>query len=471
MVAGQAPREGSGARNVEYRARVIVKFRDDVGLPYDKTASSEIEARGIGPWKKLTEEFEGLTLDPLYASVPAGRISELVGRATSLDPTYRPPNFLTKFAITVAGNANLDTLARALASWPTVEAVYVEPPPSRPPAVNPAANPLSPNQRYLDPAPDGIDAEYAWLFQGGDATGQALVDLEQGWCFNHEDLVNRNIGLISGLNFTEFSHGTAALGEIAAEDNTVGCVGIAPNLASVRCVSQWRDNGAYSTAEPIIDAIAVMQFGDVLLLETQTTFEGHQNVPAEIEPAVFFLIRLATALGIVVVEAAGNGAVDLDSIKLFDRTFRDSGAILVASASSASPHSPMPDTCFGSRVDCYGWGENVVTLKTSLDGTDTTAYTSHFSGTSAAAAIVAGAALAVQGFAQAHLKGRFGPWELRAILRDPAIGTPSQNPPMDRIGVMPNLRAIIDSRSQLERRRGVERFPRRHGQPSRQDRS
>jgi len=33
---------------------------------------------------------------------------------------------------------------------------------------------------------------------------------------------------------------------------------------------------------------------------------------------------------------------------------------------------------------------------------------------------------------------------LRALLSDPATGTPSQTPATDRIGVMPNLRAIID---------------------------
>ena len=57
-----------------------------------------------------------------------------------------------------------------------------------PPAVNPADDPRSVNQGYLDPAPDGIDAEYAWGFPGGAGAGQALVDLEVGWNFNHEDL-------------------------------------------------------------------------------------------------------------------------------------------------------------------------------------------------------------------------------------------------------------------------------------------
>jgi hypothetical protein len=85
---------------------------------------------------------------------------------------------------------------------------------------------------------------------------------------------------------------------------------IVPALGSVRCVSQWLTGGGYSTSQAIADAVSVMSFGDVLLLEAQTTLWGYSLVPVEIEPAVFDVIRLATALGIVVVEAAGNGGVD-----------------------------------------------------------------------------------------------------------------------------------------------------------------
>ena len=50
----------------------------------------------------------------------------------------------------------------------------------------------------------------------------------------------------------------------------------------------------------------------------------------------------------------------------------------------------------------------------------------------------------MQSLAQSVLTHRLGPWQVRALLSDPANGTASQNPAVDRIGVMPNLRAIID---------------------------
>ena len=453
-MAKRARREKPRGRRptAEYRTRVIVKFRDHVQLPYDRTAQNRIEPLGIGPWERLAAEFKGITLMPLFTSRRPEEVHALVNRATATDPTYRPPNFLTYFVVNIPAGVNPEAVVKALSGWASVATVYVEPPPVEPPVVNPADDPRSANQGYLDPAPDGIDAEYAWGL-GGDGTGQALVDLEWGWTFNHEDLAALGITLISGINNSYFFHGTGVLGEIAARDNTVGCVGIAPAVASVRCVSQWLSGGGYSTSQPILDAIAVMSFGDVLLLEAQTSLWGYVKVPVEIEPAVFDVIRLATALGIVVVQAGGNGGVDLDTVvnpagqQIFNRAnadFQDSGAIIVGAASSAAPHARLNFSCFGSRIDCYGWGEDVDTLSSDATNTATNLYTTSFSGTSSASPIVTGAALTVQGLAESILTHRIGPWQLRTILSLPANGTPSQNPAVDRIGVMPNLRAIID---------------------------
>jgi serine protease len=88
-----------------------------------------------------------------------------------------------------------------------------------------------------------------------------------GWTFNHEDLAAHGITLISGINHSYFFHGTGVLGELGAVDNAVGCVGIVPALGSVRCVSQWLTGGGYGTSQAIADAVSVMSFGDVLLLE------------------------------------------------------------------------------------------------------------------------------------------------------------------------------------------------------------
>jgi hypothetical protein len=436
-----------------YRRRVIVKFKDHVQLPREN-AARVAESMGAGPWSELAAQFPGITLAPLFSVKQPDQLRILAERAQTFDAAARAPNLDAYFVIEPPAGTDVEALAKTLSAWDSVATAYVEPPPVEPPLVNAADDPRSPNQGYLDPAPDGIDAEYAWNFPGGDGAGQALVDMEWGWTFNHEDLAAHGITLISGLNHSYFFHGSGVLGEIAAVDNGVGCVGITPALASIRCVGQHQPGGGYSTAQPILDAILVMNFGDVLLLEAQTNLFGYSLVPVEIEPAVYDAIRLATSLGIVVVEAAGNGGVDLDTVvnpageQIFNRAspdFLDSGAIIVGAASSTAPHARLGFSCYGSRIDCYGWGENVDTLSSDSTNTATDLYTTGFNGTSSATPIVTGAALAVQGLMEAATGNRLAPWQMRMILGEPSYGTSSQDPATDRIGVMPNLRLIIDS--------------------------
>lgn len=430
-----------------YTPRVVVKFRDGVEPVQGEGLETLIQSDRLGPWEQLRQQYPGISLQPLYTSVRSTKIQELINRATQLDPGYRPSSFSNYFVINLPPGVEPEALVQALSSWESVQTVYFDPPGDEPFA-NPEDDPLSVNQGYLNPAPIGIDARYAWRFAGGDGAGLQVIDLERGWTLNHEDLVDQGSVLLHGaIRDGSRAHGTAVLGEIAAVDNTIGCIGITPNLASVDVVSYWESN----RPDAILAAIATLSPGDVLLLEAQLNIPGWVNMPIEVLDAEFDAIRLATALGIIVVEAAGNGSNDLDTYTngagdaIFNRTasgFRDSGAIMVGAASSTVPHTRLGFSNFGSRIDCYGWGENVTTCS-SNDAGATDQYTDFFNGTSSASPIVTGAALAVQGLAQANLGSRFTPQQLRAILSDPALGTASNDPDSDRIGVMPNLKAII----------------------------
>jgi len=305
-------------------------------------------------------------------------------------------------------------------------------------------------QGYLQPAPRGIDAVYAWRMPGGDGAGIGLVDIERGWTLNHLDLVSASIGIISGVNQSHFGHGTAVLGMLVAGGHSQGCVGMVQK-ATARVVSQFQPDG-FNTAGAILSAIGVMQPGDVLLLEMQTSMNDVERLPIEVEPACFEAIKLAVNLGMIVIEAAGNGRLNLDLYHddtrgyIFNRSspdFQDSGAILVGAADSAFPHTRHNDSNYGTRIDCYGWGENITTAGDGKNGTLTDSYTDTFGGTSGAAAMIAGAAIAVQGISSTHMGSRRGPKRMRELLSDPALGTASATPQSDRIGVMPDLRRII----------------------------
>jgi len=127
------------------------------------------------------------------------------------------------------------------------------------------------------------------------------------------------------------------------------------------------------------------------------------GAPVELIDDIFETIRLASALGIIVVEAGGNGTQNLDTVtnaaghqvlNPASADFRDSGAIVVGAGSSAAPHTRLGFSSFGHRVNCYAWGENVETTDSDSGGA-TTLYQSAFNGTSSASPIITGAALAV----------------------------------------------------------------------------
>lgn len=435
-----------------YRHKVVFRLREFIRIDDPDRTVKLIEAGEFGPWSKLSEAFPGIRVQPRWMSAGDGRVRELIEKARDMDPEYKPGPVLNYFQIICPSDSDPDKLAVMLGEWPTVDAAWRAPEPQAPP-VAPNDDPRFPNQGYLDPAPDGIDAEYAWTIAGGDGAGQNFVDIEWGWTLNHEDLAAHGAALLSGLNNGYEGHGTAVLGEVAAVDNALGCVGITPALASVNVIGQWRNATDFDIADAIMDACTRMGFGDVLLLEAHNNFNGFTLVPVEAFDDTYEAIRLATALGIIVVEAGGNGSEDLDLVTNFggqnffdptDPSFRDSGAIIVGAASSAAPHTRMGFSSHGARIDCYGWGQNIDTTGDGWTGTSTTAYTGTFGGTSGASPIVTGAALSVQGMVEAAAGLRLSPLQMRAVLTNPATSTPSADPAVDRIGVMPNLRAIVE---------------------------
>jgi serine protease len=231
-------------------------------------------------------------------------------------------------------------------------------------------------------------------------------------------------------------------------DNTRGGVGIAP-AGKGRVVSYARDDG-FGIAGAILDAVAVMGFGDLLLLEVQLGVNG-QLWPVEIDNSVYEAIRLATALGIVVVEAAGNGGNDLDQFRdfntgrlIFNRNspdFRDSGAIFVGAGTSTLPRTKSSFTNYGSRIDAHAWGDSITTTATDL-ADNPTLYTDGFNGTSGASPIVTGAGMIIQGIVNANLGFKLSPLQVRRLIGQ--AGTPTTNPAADKIALMPNLRGIID---------------------------
>ncbi|MEZ4442647.1 MAG: S8 family serine peptidase [Polyangiaceae bacterium] len=323
-------------------------------------------------------------------------------------------------------------------------------------------------QGYLAPAPWGVDAFFAWEV-GADGRGQRLIDLERGWTLDHQDLAPHRVEAprFGTIHDESRGHGTAVLGIACAVEHgpdppspirpNAGCTGIAPAVRAITLVAT--NPAGDDLAEALAHALNVAEPGDVVLVEAQVTWptpRGPIHAPVDAVPALYEMVAQAVDRGVVVVEAAGNGAIDrsprepldLDRCELpgpggpfrpFDRSARDSGAIVVSAATAGLPHRRLPWAPFGQRIDAYAWGEDVL-APWSNPGGSTGAYNHRFGGTSAAAAIVAGAALSLQSAYEARRGGRLGGRALRrALLHGGTPAAPGEAP----IGVMPNLRAAL----------------------------
>jgi hypothetical protein len=391
----------------------------------------------------------------------------------------------------IAAEQHLEEIARALRLIPEIEAAYVKPrshPPAQapagaaaaaaPPAPPGATQDFSTRQAYLDAAPDGIDARFAWSRPGGKGTGVDIIDVEGEWQLSHEDLRSNSRGLLGGTPPNDplwRDHGTAVVGICIGSDNGQGVTGICPE-ARVGMVSQFGPDRTSSSA--IRDAADLLQAGDILLIELHFPGPKHNfqerddedgYIAVEWWPDDFDAIRHAVERGVIVVEAAGNGAQDLDANIFqtakpgfppdwknpFRRQNRDSGAILVgAGAPPSGMHGPdrsrLSFSNFGSAVDAQGWGREVTTCGYGdlQHGPDENRwYTKKFAGTSSASPMVVGALACLQGIRRASGAPLLTPASARALLRatgtrqEAALGFPSTQ----RIGNRPDLRSLVEA--------------------------
>jgi|GEM_PF-1023693 len=408
--------------------------------------------------------FPDLRFRRTFDSLTSQEILDLVAQAQDQDPEYSPPNFDNFLEIDCPVDFDTDSLANTLKAWTgVVEYAYTALAASDPAVVG-TANPRFHEQGYLHSAPKGISVQDAWA-KGADGADTRLIDIEQGWYLDHEDLPT-GIPLLGGdIRWESRAHGMAVLGEIVALDNSTGVVGISP-LTTVSLLSRFSPDTADQResrdriAAMVMLANSMLLPGDVILIEAQITasmfgltIHPGTQIPVETDPRIFAAIELATKRGVIVVEPAGNGSANLDEFENHEgkkvllrgsSEFKNSGAILVAAATSALPHQREAASNFGSRADCYAWGENITTIGSRTNPAQRDAYMNDMSGTSGAAAIIAGVCLLVQNlqFKLTPVSGIIGSLHPAAMLRmlsKPQNGTVSS----DKIGVMPDFKKII----------------------------
>ncbi|MFF0743566.1 S8 family peptidase [Streptomyces sp. NPDC004111] len=347
----------------------------------------------------------------------------------------------------------------------------------------PATPDFTGRQGYLAPAPEGIDAYWAWTRPGGSGEGVTVIDIEGAWQLGHEDLADKLAGVVIGTPVQDLSwrnHGTAVLGIIGGDRNERGITGIAPQATTA--AASFRGLGTAATVQA---AAARLSPGDLLLIELHRPgprFDFAERddqrgyIALEWWPDDLAAIRWAVSRGVVVVEPAGNGAESLDDALYerrpdefpeqwrnpFNPSHGTSGAVLVGAGAPppgthGRDHGPdrsrLAFSNYGARIDAQGWGREATTTGGSWDrpgdlqgGAEEIAwYTDTFAGTSSAAPVVVGALASLQGILKAAGLGPMSPQRAREVLR--ASGSPQQDAPgrpsSQRIGNRPDIKSAV----------------------------
>ncbi len=392
--------------------------------------------------------------EPLVTAMSWDELDRLHERACEGLPVGRRPGHLGLwFRVRLASASAAEALRVALAEEPMVEHVYHEPKYVLAGSAAftgdiPPTTPLFTSMQFAhDPPPLGHGVRKVAGIYGARGRDVGLRMLETSWILDHEDmeqLVAANfIGPVPPVD-PSAQHGLSGSSIVIADRNSYGITGIADEMQA-RFVS-IELNGGLENA--MVLATSASQPGDVFLMVVMVIVPGiglGTFVPVEFYQSVFDATLTATANGRIVVVPAGNGNRSLDDPALlnrFDRSFRDSGAIIVA-ASEGGLLQRASYSNWGSRIDAHSWGLNVVACGYGTiffpNNDIRQSYTASAQGTSSSAPHLAGIVASMQGAAKKQLGHALTNAEILALLHTHGLPTP------DVIGLRPDLPLIFQA--------------------------
>lgn len=428
----------------EYDVALVVKWRDGVRARTDGHGGVLLEGGGVPGGLSEVLAVHDVWFEP-WLDLPEARLQALEDRALQRTGRAQPDLAgMHRVVVSSPDPASLERVAAALQALQDVEFVVGDaelvPPPGD---LEPETPELVERQGWLD-AGNGVDAWSAWD-AGLLGEGIRISDCEYGWHHEHEDLVDGDLvpepdqtpqPEVAARGWDH--HGTAVAGELVGQHNGYGIRGLAP-ASTLGTYPEWTVEQGGRRGSAIANAIADSAPGDVVLLEMQTTGPDGRLCPAEVNSAVWTLVKNGTDAGVVVVGAAGNGTANLDSSAYESYRERgDSGALIVGAGASGT-RARLGFSTYGSRVDVQGWGRNVFTTgygnHARYGGDVLQTYTASFSGTSSASPMVAGSAALVQQAASVYVAEPLDSAEIRDLLA--STGTPA--PEGSGIGPLPDL--------------------------------
>lgn len=174
-------------------------------------------------------------------------------------------------------------------------------------------------------APQAIDAPAAWA-SGCTGNGVRVAILDGGIHSAHVDLaanldVAASASFVPGFFFNQdvgtFWHGTHVAGIVAAADNNIGTIGIAPQARLIGVKVLHNGSGSFAAViQGILYAATPQAQGgggaDIINMSLGAVFAKNDTGGGQLVAAMNKAVNYANRYGVLVVSAAGNDALDLD---------------------------------------------------------------------------------------------------------------------------------------------------------------
>ena len=225
-----------------------------------------------------------------------------------------------------------------------------------------------------------VDAPGAWA-SGYTGTGARVAVLDGGIHSTHVDLdanidVAASASMVPGFAYNQdvgtFWHGTHVAGIVAAEDNGIGTIGIAPNATIIGVKVLHNGSGSFEAviAGILYAADDISEGGggaDIINMSLGATFaKGGGNTGAgALVAAMNQAVNYATGKGVLVISSAGNSAIDMDHSGSITNVPAQSGSGLAISATGPMGFAvgwPAGATDYRRFASYSNWGHQLVSL-------------------------------------------------------------------------------------------------------------
>lgn len=216
-------------------------------------------------------------------------------------------------------------------------------------------------------APEAIHAPEAWD-AGFTGEGVRVAVIDGGISSNHVDLednidVAASKSFVAGYNFNEdegtFWHATHVAGIIAAEDNEIGTIGIAPHATIIALKAMQGGSGYFSDIISAIIYAATDAQADIINMSLGAVFARNSVGAAQLNAILGLAINYAYQKGVTVIVAAGNEGLDFDHLRMFVSMPAEAQHVIAVSATGPTNFADG-GTNFDDPAEYTNYGQSLI---------------------------------------------------------------------------------------------------------------